>query len=120
MRELLEKWAAAEPTVCVLGIGGIYVAGSGPGSRVPLVAYPQTSHVLQHRVLSSAIEALEARDWGWMLKTRAGAGDYVAVVATNDGAFIDTQNDTPAAALLSAYLAALDHLAAVDEYGGTR
>lgn len=146
MRELVERWAALGEKVSINGspvyaCPRVYMHSEGERDGFAVVhggfwhGYRvDPDRVSDHaHILVAVIEAVEARGWLWQLGrlpnaghwarifTRNASGDPVDRLNCDDGdPFKVEMNDTPAAALLSAYLSALDHQAAVDEYGGTR
>lgn len=126
MTESLERWARLEPERCrsspegdpapgphVLAAGTWWSSGQFPGITPALI-------------LAAVIEAIEARGLTWRVETDEGWPNplegYHAEIDWLSGSVWRHQacGGTPAAALLSAYLEALDHQASVDEYGGTR
>jgi len=79
--------------------------------------YPSITPAL---VLAAVIEAVESHGLDW--RVEGDGADYLAEI-DNRSADIwrhSARGDSPAAALLSAHLSALDYQASVDEYGGTR
>lgn len=100
--DLLHDWSNVEPDRVVLTIGStiaVRVKGNAFGVSVPGV------------VLAAVIEAIEARGWWWKLhrygtwphlvRGHVGPDPLSAVPRLGEG-------PTPAAALLTAYLAALE------------
>lgn len=105
MRELLERWAKLEPERCQ--VGEYYAHFSLDGFQFRLwhndVLTPRRSATL----LAAVIEAIEARGWDWnlmsMLPWNATARRYMATVT-----YHVKEADSDVAALLTAYLAALE------------
>lgn len=107
MRELLERWAQKKSTRC-------WVHPKKPHARVLLDG---RWHLVEDDpaprqlaiVVAAVVEAIEARGWHWSLqrgefeKPFTGPG-YCAMVRQH----VESSQDTPAAALLSAYLAAVE------------
>ena len=113
MRELLEKWAALEPER-----GGLtnpdhsqrWVQHSG--ERWYFFVENRTALA---SILASVIEAIEAqrtsrgRGWTWTLRSpRNDAPQHVGLVYYANKQWKAGRGDTPAEALLTAYLAALE------------
>lgn len=120
MRELLERWSRLEPNRCYPTTIG--VVDGDPVQRwcIPLVGKPSYwwgGTMSEAAVLAAAIEAIEARGWTcslthnlvqpgtwraivWASTARPGTRTYHPSRASDA--------NTPAAALLGAYLAALE------------
>lgn len=117
MRELLERWSRVEPKRCFKAEGR-YGARLGDSPHW-FFGGPASDAI----VLGAVIEAVEAHALRWNLWRTQADPLYTSQVWPDNDKDLDLfegDGATPAAALLSAYLDALDHLAAVDEYGGTR
>ena len=100
---LIDRWAAAEPARCDT-IGLVFVDGHWSGAGLP------------GSVLAATIEAIEARGFmPWRL--HRDEDGYAADVTRYPHGFAHTvygpdKSDSPAEALLTAYLAALEAEAA--------
>lgn len=92
--ELLERWAQVESERCETG-GFVRVGEDWYGFGSPGV------------VLAAVIEAIEARGFGWAVVRGNGVEGVTAMV---EGGSVHRTRiaPTPAAALLSAYLAAME------------
>lgn len=106
MRELLERWAKLEPN-------RLRVSAVGAHLRQPdawVVHWPvlTADPVNEPIILMGVIDAIEARGWSWNLFGMAPWRD----IRRNYEAKVDgraaRRADRPAAALLAAYLAALE------------
>jgi hypothetical protein len=111
MKELLERWAKAEPERCQppQWSGGARVSlgptnGFGPQHPVGRQDDPVGLALLQ----AAAQEAIEARGWMGVIGFGGSKGADARVVTSNDDDGTDAHGSTPAEALLSAYLTALE------------
>lgn len=124
MRELLERWSRLEPERCMSGpptthicvvvqVGDIDIFHDGAHT----VMLDRPSAKQRALLLAAVIEAIEARGWDYRLSSSTPQpGMTHAIVwtgASRPGTRTyrpshDAHGDTPAAALLGAYLAALE------------
>lgn len=105
MTHLFERWNAYEPDRCRFGAFAAMVKLGGIEREI---AHSVTLLPVEHALLLAAtIEATEARGWDWnltgMLPWGATARHYTGTVA-----YHVRESDSPAAALLAAYVAALE------------
>lgn len=113
MTELLKKWAELEPAWChVDGERASVMTDVGtPLERPRFTAQFHRLGQYEPHILAAVIEAIEARGWWWKLhrygtwphlvRGHVGPDPLSAVPRLGEG-------PTPAAALLTAYLAALE------------
>lgn len=117
MRELLEKWAALEPEWCRVDDERASVMAD-VGTPLERPRFSAQYHRLggyEADILASVIEAIEAqrtsrdRGWTWTLRSpRNDAPQHVGLVYYANKQWKAGRGDTPAEALLTAYLAALE------------
>lgn len=110
MRALLERWHAHESDRCRIGPPTSQMcADVKVGDDVYLVMLDRPSPKQLGLLLAAVIEAIDARSWMWGVGVVTSQPRIWAYVrrdrwsAGNSG-----KSDTPAAALLTAYLAALE------------
>src|SRR5690606_14577672 len=111
--ELLEKWAALERSRCSefddhMGGTGLQVTWTGPPMRAIPDDYPLDA-LDKALLLAATIEAIEAHKGRFTLKRDIGDGHYFAAVRfPSQKTPRNAKSYQPAAALLLAYLAALE------------
>ena len=107
MRELLERWARAEPRRCLIGPPTTNICASvalgGDGFNF---VYDHPTPQRLGLLLAAVLEAIEARGWFWNVGTTLQE-PVQAYVQSPERSFRPVRAETPAAALLGAYLAAL-------------
>lgn len=105
MTELLKRWAELEPERCRVSDAAAHLR-SPFAFRIhwaTLTADPINLAV----VLAAVIEAIQARGWFWNVGTTLQE-PVQAYVQSPERTFRPVRAETPAAALLGAYLAALE------------
>lgn len=112
MRELLEKWARLEPVRIVLLEGG-KVRFPPPLNATMFCREIELDRVAAGILLAAVIDAIEARGWEWTLWGDGREREGIVHVVDSDPKkprrnYGDGLTTAPAAALLSAYLAALE------------
>jgi hypothetical protein len=115
MKELLERWAKLEPTRCEgvyrgEGVFSVYVH-LGREERVYRIVHDlvESANAANSWLQAAVQEAIEARGWEWRLSRIVGM--YRALVDPMRESLHDHPGyhaGTPAEALLSAYLTALE------------
>jgi hypothetical protein len=120
MKELLSKWASLEKGRCRESDPGTYdvivggefdaiLGGAWESVREPDEGWAARSTAFQSALLQAAVqEAIEARGWMGVIGFGGSKGADARVVTSNDDDGTDAHGSTPAEALLSAYLTALE------------
>lgn len=117
MRALLEKWAALEPEWCRVDDerASVMADVGAPLERPRFSAQYHRLGGYEPDILAATIEAIEAqrtsrgRGWTWTIRSpRNGEPRYVGLVYYANRKWKAGLGDTPAEALLTAYLAALE------------
>ena len=108
MTELLKRWHALEPDRCLIGPPTSHICASVMlGKADFLVPFDRPTPAQVAVLLAAVVEAIEARGWDWnltsMLPWNATARRYMATVT-----YHVKEADSDVAALLTAYLAALE------------
>jgi hypothetical protein len=115
MTELLKKWAELEPGLCSTGALAAWVTLSRTEHPVALTVATLASE--RAIILAAVIEAIEARGWWWNVGTTLQL-PVQAYVQSPERNFRPVRAETPAAALLGAYLAALEAEAVLRRLAG--
>lgn len=116
LTELLQKWAALEPDLCSHPGGMLFhVQRAGhwltmTPTRSPT---PENAAAMADRLQGAIQEAIEIREGTWGVEYLRQEGEHLAGVSLNPSIHIQQGGSTPAAALLAAYVQALEM-----EYGG--
>ena len=114
MTDLLKRWSRLEPSRCLIAPPtGLICAGVRTGDAWHNVLWHEPSDVQIAILLAAVIEAIEARGWDYRLAWRmAPTGEHFGVIKIDreDGwsKSWSCYAGSPAAALLGAYLAALE------------
>jgi hypothetical protein len=117
MKELLERWAKAEPKRCWPMERGYERLGThwvdpGPGAMGLALNGEKPLPTAERALLQAAVqEAIEAREWDWDLcfNHQQDSPRYCAIIGDlYNGSTPGEWGSTPAEALLSAYLTALE------------
>lgn len=113
MTDLLERWSLIEPKRCRVNVNdyGDMAFWVSIGGDMVLVAHTRSLKATPEErnavTLGAVIEAIEARGWHWQLSC-SPPRDYIAIVWTDDMSVPNSADESPAAALLSAYLDAVE------------
>lgn len=112
LEALLRRWAELEPERCKFldgagPISGFYVSGAYGDVSV----YQKGRHAHPAYIEAAVRECIESRGWTWIIESSTTAPRYGAALDEMGNASLEWENaDTPAAALLSAYIKALESL----------
>lgn len=107
MKELLERWNELEPGWCEARTNGSYLVGkiAVDGDAVGYRVYPPfTEHISSMRIQYAVQQAIAARGWDFEFSYDDDPRQYFCTI---DGRQDCSSGDTPAAALLAAYVQAL-------------
>lgn len=108
MRELLERWAKLEPER-LLGYDTTIGVGFSVDRHAHTVIWKYGIRQIDRAViLAAVIEAIEARGWDWTIEHCTTCGHKYTAWLSVTAPGQDAGGDTPAEALLSAYLAAVE------------